>query len=524
MADGIETATQTIIGDAQHKSIMGSGRKVAVIGSGFGGLAAAIRLQAAGYSCVLYEARDKLGGRAYVYEKDGFRFDGGPTVITAPHCIEELFEVAGKNMADYVELMPVTPFYRLLWEDGDQFDYDNDGDKMLSQIRARSDRDAAGYERFLAYSKRVFLKGYEELAATPFLRFYDMVRVAPDLARLRADRSVYATVAKFIEDEHLRQAFSFHSLLVGGNPFDTSAVYTLIHYLERRWGVFFPRGGTGALVSGLARLFEDLGGEVRLSEPVDKIDLESTKQGVIHRVTGRSGKRESYDAVVSNADLHHTYSKLYSGVPAAQQMTRKLERLEWSMSLFVLYFATNRVYDDVAHHTVLFGPRYKELLEDIFGGPTLPNDFSLYLHAPAVTDPSMAPPGTSTFYVLSPVPHLGKAKIDWDEVGPRYAERILESLEARVLPGLRQNLATQHFITPNDFQTDLSAYQGSAFSVAPKLTQSAWFRPHNQDPKIPGLYIVGAGTHPGAGLPGVINSAKATTQLILQNVVRSKVA
>lgn len=512
------------ISDIQSRVGLGPGGRVAVVGSGFGGLAAAIRLQAAGYSCVLYEARDKLGGRAYVYEKDGFRFDGGPTVITAPHCIEELFEISGKDMADYVELMPVKPFYRLLWEDGDQFDYDNDAENMMRQIRAKSDRDAAGYEKFLAYSKRVFTKGYEELAATPFLRFYDMVRVAPDLARLRADRSVYSTVAKFVEDEHLRQAFSFHSLLVGGNPFDTSAVYTLIHYLERRWGVFFPRGGTGALVQGLARLFEDLGGEIRLAEPVEKIELQSSKRGVLHRITSRSGEQALFDTVVSNADLHHTYSKLYGDVPAAQQMTKKLERLEWSMSLFVLYFATNKVYDQVAHHTVVFGPRYKGLLDDIFGGAELPSDFSLYLHAPAVTDPSMAPPGTSTFYVLSPVPHLGNANIDWGKVGPKYADRILESLEARVLPGLRQNLATQHFITPQSFKTDLSAYQGSAFSVAPKLTQSAWFRPHNQDPKIPGLYIVGAGTHPGAGLPGVINSAKATTQLIFDNARRSRVA
>lgn len=499
-------------------------QRIAIVGSGFGGLAAAIRLQAAGHSCVLYEARDKLGGRAYVYEKDGFRFDGGPTVITAPHCIEELFDIANKNMADYVELMPVTPFYRLLWEDGDQFDYDNDAENMMRQIRAKSESDAAGYEKFLAYSKRVFTKGYEELAATPFLRFYDMVRVAPDLARLRADRSVYSTVAKFVEDEHLRQAFSFHSLLVGGNPFDTSAVYTLIHYLERRWGVFFPRGGTGALVQALARLFEDLGGEVRLADPIEKIELHGTQRGTQHRVKARSGQEESFDAVVSNADLHHTYSKLYGDVPAAQQMTKKLERLEWSMSLFVLYFATNKVYDQVAHHTVLFGPRYRGLLDDIFGGRSLPDDFSLYLHAPAVTDPSMAPAGTSTFYVLSPVPHLGNAQLDWDRIGPQYAARILESLEARVLPGLRANLATQHFITPQNFRSDLSAYQGSAFSVAPKLTQSAWFRPHNQDPKIPGLYIVGAGTHPGAGLPGVINSAKATTQLILENVRRSRVA
>jgi phytoene desaturase len=501
-----------------------SGQRVAVIGSGFGGLAAAIRLQAMGCSCVLFEARDKLGGRAYVYEKDGFRFDGGPTVITAPHCIEELFEVSGRSMKDYVELLPVTPFYRLLWDDGDKFDYDNDGANMVRQIRARNESDVAGYERFLAYSKRVFAKGYEQLAATPFLRFSDMVRVAPDLARLRADRSVYSTVAKFVQDEHLRQAFSFHSLLVGGNPFDTSAVYTLIHYLERNWGVYFPRGGTGALVSALARLFQELGGEIRVDEPVNRIKVESNKGRVIHRVSSRSTQDEAFELVVSNADLHHTYSKLYDGVKAARQMTRRLQRLDWSMSLFVLYFATNRVYSDVAHHTVLFGPRYKELLVDIFEGHELPNDFSLYLHAPAVTDPSMAPPGTSTFYVLSPVPHLGNANLDWDEVGPKYAQRILESLEQRALPNLRRHLVTQHFITPRNFQTDLSAYHGSAFSVAPKLTQSAWFRPHNKDPKIPGLYIVGAGTHPGAGLPGVINSAKATVELISRDNDRSEVA
>ncbi len=490
------------------------GQRVAVIGSGFGGLAAAIRLQSAGYQCVLFEARDKPGGRAYVYDKDGFSFDGGPTVITAPHCIEELFTISGRKMSDYVEMLPVAPFYRLMWDDGDVFDYDNDGDKMLSQIAARNADDVEGYQRFLDYSKRVFSKGYEELAATPFLKFFDMVRVAPDLMRLRADRSVYSTVAQFIKDEHLRQAFSFHSLLVGGNPFDTSSIYTLIHYLERNWGVFFPRGGTGALVAALVRLFEELGGEVRLSTPVKSIAVENTTQQAVHRVVSSHGE-ERFDLVVSNADLHHTYSTLYQENTAAQRMTKKLERLEWSMSLFVLYFGTNCVYDNVAHHTVLFGPRYKELLDDIFQGPVLAEDFSLYLHAPTVTDPSMAPPGKSAFYVLSPVPHLGKAQIDWDQAGPAYAERILEALEQRALPNLRANLATQHYITPNEFQRDLSAYQGSAFSVAPKLTQSAWFRPHNKDPKIPGLYIVGAGTHPGAGLPGVINSAKATVNLIV---------
>jgi phytoene desaturase len=490
--------------------------RVAVVGSGFGGLSAAIRLQAAGYQCVLFEARDKPGGRAYVYEKDGFSFDGGPTVITAPDCIEELFRVAGRRMTDYVELLPVKPFYRLLWEDGDQFDYDNDGEHMLEQIGARSAADAAGYTRFLDYSRRVFQKGYEELAATPFLRFMDMVRVAPDLARLRADRSVYSTVARFVEDDHLRQALSFHSLLVGGNPFDTSAIYTLIHYLERNWGVFFPRGGTGALVRGLLSLFGELGGELRLSAPVQRIEVIAEGQRSLHRVHS-PGRSELFDLVVSNADLHHTYSKLYAGVASAARTTKKLERLDWSMSLFVLYFGVDRLYRDVAHHTVLFGARYRELLREIFDGPGLPDDFSLYLHAPTVTDPGMAPPGCSSFYVLSPVPHLGKANLDWDAIAPRYAERILQALEARLLPDLKKHLLTQHYITPRSFERDLSAYHGSAFSVAPKLTQSAWFRPHNQDPEIPGLYIVGAGTHPGAGLPGVINSAKASVSLILEH-------
>jgi phytoene desaturase len=501
---------------AEPAAALRDGLRVAVIGSGFGGLAAAIRLSASGYRVVLYEARDKPGGRAYVYEKDGFQFDGGPTVITAPHCIEELFELGGTRLSEHVELLPVKPFYRLLWPDGDRFDYDGDGERMFERIRQRSAHDAAGYARFLDYSRRVFCKGYQELAATPFLRFADMLRVAPDLVRLRADRCVYQTVARFIEDEHLRQAFSFHSLLVGGNPFDTSSIYTLIHYLERKWGVFFPRGGTGALVSALVRLFQALGGELRLSTPVEEIVVAGASANVKHQVRAH-GHSDVFDRVVSNADLHATYARLYRGCSSARRKAQRLERLEWSMSLFVLYFGVRGSYPDVAHHSVVFGPRYRELLREIFGGPALPDDFSLYLHAPCATDPSLAPAGCSSFYVLSPVPHLGKADVDWDSVGPRYADRILEELERRVLPGLRARLVTRHFITPRSFQADLAAYQGSAFSLAPRLTQSAWFRPHNQDPDIPGLYLVGAGTHPGAGLPGVINSAKATVGLMLRH-------
>ncbi len=486
-------------------------KRAAIVGSGFGGLAAAIRLQAAGLETVLFEARDKPGGRAYVYEEGGYTFDGGPTVITAPHCLDELFELCGRKREDYVEFLPVAPFYRLLWQDGTRIDYAG-GDAMVQEIRRLCPDDEAGYERFVSYSREVFQKGYAELAHAPFLRFSDMIKVAPALARLRADRSVYSTVSRFVKNEKLREALSFHSLLVGGNPFETSSIYTLIHYLERNWGVFFPRGGTGALVRALVQLYQALGGELRLSCPVQGIAIERGAS-VRHLVDSAAGQREPFDLVVSNADLHHTYQKLYGAEPEAQKTVKRLEKAEWSMSLYVLYFGTNRPYD-LAHHTVLFGPRYRGLLDDIFHGQQLPDDFSLYLHAPSVTDPSLAPAGGATFYVLSPVPHLGNAPLDWDRVGQAYGDRILEALEPH-MPNLRKHVVVRRSLTPRGFASDLMAYHGSAFSVAPKLTQSAWFRPHNRDPKLPGLYIVGAGTHPGAGVPGVVSSAKATAGLVL---------
>jgi phytoene desaturase len=431
--------------------------------------------------------------------------------------LEELFSEAGRRMSDYVELLPVAPFYRLVWSDGDAFDYTGDASDMLRAVGARSPGDVEGYRRFVEYAKQVFEKGYEELAATPFLRFSDMLRVAPQLAKLRADRSVYSTVSRFVKDEHLRQALSFHTLLVGGNPFETSAIYTLIHYLERKWGVFFPRGGTGSLVNALVRLFEELGGKLELSTPVERVRVLRNGK-TVHRV--QAGRRErDFDLIVSNADLHHTYSRLFPDEPSAQREAKRVSGLDWSMSLFVLYFGTNRTYRDrLAHHTVLFGPRYRELLQDIFHGHGLPDDFSLYLHAPSVTDPSLAPEGCDSFYVLSPVPHLGQAALAWKDLAPVYADRILAALEEH-MPDLRKHVVVQRYRTPEDFRDTLGAYQGSAFSCAPKLTQSAWFRPHNRDPHIPGLYLVGAGTHPGAGVPGVVNSAKATARVILEDFV-----
>lgn len=489
--------------------------RAAVIGSGFGGLAVAIRLQAAGIATTIFEARDRPGGRAYVYQDQGFTFDAGPTVITAPECLRELFAVAGRKLEDYCELLPVAPFYRLAWEDGAHFDYTGDHAAMRAQIEARHAPDARGYDRFVDYTRKVYEKGYEELVATPFVSFADMVRVAPDLLRLRADRSVYSTVARFVRDERTRQALSFHSLLVGGNPFETSSIYTLIHYLERKGGVYFPRGGTGALVRGLVRLFTDLGGVLRLASPVSAFAQSEENGKVVHTLSLADGERARFDLVVSNADLQHTYGKLLADSPSAAPMRKKLAKSDWSMSLYVLYFGTNRSYDELAHHTILFGPRYRELLTDIFRGSSLPDDFSLYLHAPCVTDSSMAPAGCGSYYVLSPVPHLGHADVDWDEIGQHYGDRILRALE-RFMPDVTKHVVTRRHFTPRDFERELGAFQGSAFSLAPRLTQSAWFRPHNRDPRIPGLFLVGAGTHPGAGVPGVVNSAKATARLILE--------
>ena len=490
-------------------------KRTIVIGAGFGGLALAIRLQAAGIPTLLLEQRDKPGGRAYVYEDQGFTFDAGPTVITDPSAIEELFTLAGKRMADYVDLMPVTPFYRLCWESGRVFDYDNDQAALERQIQQFNPRDVEGYRRFLDYSRAVFKEGYLKLGAVPFLSFRDMLRAGPQLARLQAWRSVYGVVSRFIEDDYLRQAFSFHSLLVGGNPFATSSIYTLIHALEREWGVWFARGGTGALVQGLVRLFQDLGGELELNAKVSRMETTGSR---ISRVELADGRRFDTPAVASNADVVHTYEKLLGHHPAGAARAGALKRKRMSNSLFVLYFGLNKQHTQLAHHTVCFGPRYRELIEDIFNRDSLSEDFSLYLHAPCVTDPSLAPPGCGSYYVLAPVPHLGTADLDWAVEGPRLRDRIFAYLEQHYMPGLRDQLVTHRMFTPFDFRDELGAHLGSAFSIEPLLTQSTWFRPHNRDDRIPNLYLVGAGTHPGAGVPGVIGSAKATAGLMLEDL------
>lgn len=490
-------------------------RSAVVIGAGFGGLALAIRLQSAGVQTVLLERRDRPGGRAYVYEQDGFTFDAGPTVITAANAIDELFALSGRRTEDYVEMLPVDPFYRLVWQDGVTLDYNADIEAVTTAIARINPADADGYRKFLGFSEAVFREGYLKLGAVPFQSLWSMLRVAPQLVRLRSHRSVYAVVSDYIKDPHLREAFSFHSLLIGGNPFQVSSIYALIHALERQWGVYFPRGGTGALVQALLRLFRELGGEVRLGCAVEEIRV---RHGRVTEVATADGSSVVADAVASNADVVHTYARLLAGTERGAAMARRLSRRSFSNSLFVVYFGLRRQYPDIAHHTVLFGPRYRELLSDIFERGVLADDFSLYLHNPCRTDPSLAPPGQAAFYALAPVPHLGKAAIDWAVMGPKYRDRILDALEKHTLPGLRANLVTLRIFTPDDFASELNAHLGSAFSLEPLLTQSAFFRVHNRDDRLHNLYFVGAGTHPGAGIPGVIASAKATAGLMLADL------
>jgi phytoene desaturase len=488
-------------------------KRAIVIGAGFGGLALGIRLQSAGVMTTIVEARDKPGGRAYYWERDGFTFDAGPTVITDPACLKELWALTGRDMADDVELEPVSPFYRLNWPDGTNFDYSNDERELKREIAKLNREDVEGYAKFLDYSAGVYREGYEKLGHVAFLDFASMVKAAPALAKYQAWRSVYSIVAKFVQSEKLRQALSFHTLLVGGNPFTTSAIYALIHKLERDGGVWFAKGGTNRLVAGMVAQFQRIGGTLRLDDPVTSIETLGDRATGVTTKSGWSGEA---DMVAANSDIMHTYRDLLATSRSAQRTRGSLERKSYSPSLFVVHFGVKGAWPGIPHHMILFGPRYKDLLDDIYDHGVLSQDFSLYLHHPTVTDPSMAPEGMSTFYALAPVPHLGKFPVDWDEIGPILEERILAEVERRLIPDLKDRIVTKFSYAPKDFAQDLNAHQGSAFSLEPVLTQSAWFRVHNRDDHIPNLYFVGAGTHPGAGIPGVVGSAKATAALMLE--------
>jgi len=481
-----------------------------VIGSGFGGLAGAIRLGARGYQVTVLERLDAPGGRASVFRQDGFTFDAGPTIVTAPFLLEELWALCGKRLEDDVELRRMDPFYRIRFQDGSAFDYRGEAAAMRAEVARFSPGDVAGYERFMKASEAIYRVGFEQLGDVPFSSWTDMARVAPDLVRLGGWRSVYQMVSRYVRDEKLRTVLSFHPLLVGGNPFSASSIYALIAWLERRWGVWFAMGGTGRLVQGMAGLIRGQGGTMRYHAEVAEILVE---HGAATGVRLAAGEVVRADVVVSNADASWTYRRLIAPEHRRTWTDRKIERARHSMGLFVWYFGTNRRFEDLQHHTILLGPRYRGLLDDIFRKHRLAKDFSLYLHRPTATDPSLAPPGCDAFYVLSPVPNLASGT-DWAQVAEPYRQAIEAELERTVMPGLGASVVSSRVMTPQDFQDRLLSHAGAAFAMEPLLRQSAWFRPHNRSEDIDNLYLVGAGTHPGAGLPGVLCSAKVLDRIV----------
>ncbi|MGL4444770.1 MAG: phytoene desaturase [Alsobacter sp.] len=481
-----------------------------VVGSGFGGLAAAVRLGARGYRVQVLERLEQPGGRAAVFRQDGFVFDAGPTIITLPSLFEELWTLCGRRFADDVDLRPLDPFYRLVFPDGSTFACSGDDAAMREEVRRLNPGDLDGYARFLEVSKEIYGFAFETLGQIPFNTLGTMAKAIPGFVRHRADRSVHALVQRYIKDPRLRIAFSFHPLFIGGNPFRVTSMYALVSYLERRFGVHFAMGGTHKLVEGLVSLIEGQGNTVRCDTEVARIDV---TEGRATGVTLSSGERIAADVVVSNADSAWTYTKLLPPGASRRWTPQKIAGAKFSMSLFVWYFGTNRQYPAVDHHTILLGPRYRELLTDIFDRKVLADDFSLYIHRPTATDPSMAPPGCDAFYALSPVPHL-EAGVDWTTMAEPYRRKIEAALGASLMPGLREAVVSSKVITPIDFRDRLSSVHGAAFGLEPTLLQSAWFRPHNVCEDIPNLYLVGAGTHPGAGVPGVLSSARILDQLV----------
>jgi phytoene desaturase len=484
-----------------------------VIGAGFGGIAAAVRLRRKGYKVSLFDSQDQLGGRAYVHHRNGFTFDAGPTVLTAPFLFEELFALHGKKLSDRVELVPVYPWYSIRFSDGSTFKYGGSLEQMTAEIRKFSESDALAYPRLLEKCKKIFDVGFTRLGDQPFNSLSKMLQITPDMIGLESYLTVYQLVSKYIQNDKLRQVFTFHPLLVGGNPFNTTSIYALIHYLEREFGVWYALGGTGAIVSAFQWLLGEIGVEIRLSTEVRELEI---SDGAVSGIILKDGKVEKCDLCVANVDAPFLYKNMVKKQDRKKWTDKKIAALKYSMGLFVIYFGTNRTYPEVDHHTIMLGSRYEELLQDIFDRKILADDFSLYLHAPTRTDPSMAPAGCECFYVLVPVPNLQGKDLDWAQTGTQYADKILKFLESTILPGLSDSLVEKFFVTPEHFEENLSSMHGAGFSIQPTLLQSAYFRFHNQSEDVKNLYLVGAGTHPGAGLPGVLTSAKVLEHLVPQ--------
>lgn len=481
-----------------------------VIGSGFGGLAAAVRLGAKGYRVTVLEKLDAPGGRAYVHRRGGYVFDAGPTIVTAPFLFEELWTLCGKRFSDDITLKPLDPFYRIRFDDGSWFDYSGDVQAMRREVARFAPQDLDGYDAFFQEAEKCYRLGFEGMASISFVTLSDLIAVLPDFMRMQAWKTIYSRVASFIRDPKLRMVFSFHPLLIGGNPFSVTCAYTLINALERRHGVHWAMGGTGALIQGLVGLIKGQGNSVRCESEVAEILVRNRRA---HGVRLADGQILESEIVVSNADTAWTYRYLIPAQHRRHWTDSKIERTKFSMSLFVWYFGTRQQFHDIPHHMILMGPRYRELLADIFKRKILAKDFSLYLHRPSASDPSVAPPGHDTFYVLSPVPHL-QSGVDWSVAAEPYRQAIAQSLHRTVMPGFEEHITESFITTPQDFQDRLLSFRGAAFGPEPVLTQSAWFRPHNKSEDIAGLFMVGASTHPGAGMPGVIASAKALDSVI----------
>ena len=484
--------------------------KALVIGSGFGGLASAIRLAVRGYSVEILEKLDAPGGRAYMHHQDGFSFDAGPTIITAPFLLEELWTLCGKQMSEDVTLKEMTPFYKIRFYNGQTFDYSGDTQAMCKEIAKFNANDIAGYHRLMAAADNCKRLGFEQMGDVAFDGYKDLLKALPAFAKMKAWNSLYSLVAKHIKHPLLRVAFSFHPLLIGGNPFSVTCAYSLIHSLEKTWGVHSAMGGTGAIVKGLVGLLTGLGVNIRYNSPVKQIQIESGKACGVEL---ESGERIKSDIVVCNADSAWTYKYLIAPEHRKHWTDSRIEKGHYSMGLYVWYFGTNKTYPDIPHHLMLLTKRYKELLNDIFKKHHLAKDFSLYLHRPTATDPSLAPEGCDTFYVLAPVPNLD-SQTNWPEKSEEFRQSIQEFLESTVLKDLGQHVVTSKVTTPLDFQNRLYSYKGAGFGLEPLLTQSAVFRPHNRSEDIKGLFMVGASTHPGAGVPGVLMSAKALEKVI----------
>ena len=484
--------------------------KTIVIGSGFGGIASALRMRARGDEVILVERLSQIGGRAQVFEKNGFRHDAGPTVITAPFLFDELYELFGENRADHIEFRPLDPWYRFYFHNGQQFDYAASLDDTCKNIEAFSKQDAAGYRKLLKISKDIFDVGFTKLADKPFTKFGAMMAQVPALLKLRSYLTVSSLVGRYIKHPLIRQAFSIHPLLVGGNPFSTTSIYALIHYLERKWGVYFAMGGTGALVASLRALMERHGVQIMLDTDVARITTSGNK---VTGITTADGAHITADRIICNGDPPVIYKELMEQTGRTHKKAIPEKFTKYSMGLFVMFFGTKTTYDDVAHHTIWMGPRFEELLDDIFEKKILADDFSLYLHRPTATDKSFAPDGCDSFYVLCPVPNL-QGNIDWDETGPVLRDRIVSALEDTIMPNLSETITDDFWMTPQDFKNDYRSMHGAGFSIAPLFTQSAWFRYHNQDAEFDNLFFAAAGAHPGAGMPGVLCSAKVVEALV----------